>query len=69
MDAAQHLVKTDPVAVELIDRTMIGLSRDIPVFRPTMEKFVRGDPDSILLVEFAGDEPRMRRAPKRSTSS
>ena len=56
MDAAQHLVKTDPVAVELIDRTMIELSREIPIFRPTMEKFVRGEPDSVLLVEYTGEE-------------
>jgi len=56
MDAAQHLVKTDPVAVELIDRTMIELSREIPVFRPTMQKFVQGEPNSLLLVEYAGDE-------------
>jgi FAD/FMN-containing dehydrogenase/Fe-S oxidoreductase len=56
MDAAQHLVKLDPVAVELIDGTMIELSREIAAFRPTMEKFVRGTPEAILLVEFSGDE-------------
>jgi FAD/FMN-containing dehydrogenase/Fe-S oxidoreductase len=52
MDAAQHLVKLEPIAVELIDRTMIELARDIAMFRPTLESFVRGDPDAILLVEF-----------------
>jgi len=56
MDATQHLVQLDPVAVELIDRTMIELSREIPVFRPTMEKFVRGEPDALLLVEFTGED-------------
>jgi FAD/FMN-containing dehydrogenase/Fe-S oxidoreductase len=56
MDAAQHLVTLDPVAVELIDRTMIELSREIPVFRPTMDKFVQGEPDALLLVEFTGEE-------------
>jgi FAD/FMN-containing dehydrogenase/Fe-S oxidoreductase len=56
MDATQHLVKLDPVAVELIDRTMIELSREIPVFRPTMEKFVRDEPNSLLLVEFTGED-------------
>ncbi len=57
MDAAQHIVKLDPVAVELIDRTMIGLSMDIPMFRPVVEQFVRGEPDAILLVEFAEPDP------------
>ena len=56
MDAAQHLVKLAPVAVELVDRTMIELSRDIPLFRPTMDKAVQGIPDALLLVEFAGDD-------------
>ncbi len=56
MDAAQHIVKLDPVAVELIDRTMIGLSMDIPMYRPVVEQFVRGEPDAILLVEFAEED-------------
>ena len=52
MDSAQHLVKLDPTAVELIDRTMIELSREIALFRPVVDKFVRGNPDALLLVEF-----------------
>lgn len=53
MDAAQHIVKLGPVAVELVDRTMIGLSRAIPMFADTVNEFVQGEPDAILLVEFA----------------
>jgi FAD/FMN-containing dehydrogenase/Fe-S oxidoreductase len=53
MDAAQHLVKLKPIAVELVDRTMIGLARDIAIFRPTIERVVKGDPDALLVVEFA----------------
>ncbi|WP_299784183.1 FAD-binding and (Fe-S)-binding domain-containing protein [uncultured Marivita sp.] len=53
MDAAQHLVKLNPQAVELIDDTMIGLGRDIPLFRKTIEAFVQGEPAALLLVEFA----------------
>ena len=56
MDAAQHIVKLDPSAVELVDRTMIDLSREIPMFRATVDRFVRGEPDALLLVEFAGDD-------------
>jgi hypothetical protein len=44
------------VAVELVDDTMISLARDIPMFRKTIEKFVRGDPAALLLVEFAEDD-------------
>jgi FAD/FMN-containing dehydrogenase/Fe-S oxidoreductase len=57
MDATQHIVKLDPEAVELVDRTMIELARNNPVFRPVVERFVKGEPDAILLTEFAGDDP------------
>ena len=53
MDAAQHLVKLKPTQVELVDRTMLDLARDIPIFVPTLEAFVRGDPAAVLFVEFA----------------
>ncbi len=56
MDAAQHIVRLKPIAVELVDRTMIELARDIPMFRPTVEAFVRGVPDAVLLVEFAEED-------------
>src|SRR5205085_10031741 len=56
MDAAQHIVKLAPIAVELVDRTMIALARDIAMFRPTVEAFVRGQPEAVLLVEFAEDD-------------
>ena len=56
MDAAQHLVKLDPIGVELIDRTMIELARNIPIFKPTVDSFVKGEPDAVLLVEFSGEE-------------
>jgi FAD/FMN-containing dehydrogenase/Fe-S oxidoreductase len=56
MDATQHIVALGPSAVELIDHTMIGLSRDIAMYRPTVERFVKGEPAALLLVEFAGDD-------------
>ena len=56
MDAAQHLVKLNPQGVELVDATMIALARDIPMFRDTIEEFVTGKPDALLLVEFAEED-------------
>jgi FAD/FMN-containing dehydrogenase/Fe-S oxidoreductase len=56
MNAAQHLVKLKPIAVELVDRTMIELAGEIAMFRPTLKAFVKGDPAAILLVEFGEDE-------------
>jgi len=58
MDSARHLVTLGPTAVELVDDTMIGLSREIPAMRDTVNRFVRGEPAAILLVEFAEADPQ-----------
>ncbi len=56
MESAQHIVKLKPTAVELVDRTMIELARANPAFRPVIERALIGQPEAILLVEFAGEE-------------
>ena len=55
MAAAQRIVELKPIAVELIDRTMLGLAREIAMFKPTVDAFLRSDPEAILFVEFAED--------------
>lgn len=56
MNAAQHLVKLKPIAVELVDRTMIALGRDIAMFAPVISAAIKGDPDAVLVVEFAEED-------------
>ena len=56
MDATRRIVELQPSAVELIDRTMIDLARDIPTLGATIERFVDGAPEALLLVEFAGED-------------
>ena len=70
MAATRHIVALDPSAVELVDRTLMDLARDIAAFRPTVERFVQGAPDALLLVEFAGEDrgallARLRRLGER----
>ena len=55
MDSAQHIVKLDPIAVELIDSTMISLGRSIPIFSKTIDDFLVNYPEALLVVEFAED--------------
>ena len=55
MECTQQIVSLDPEAVELIDRTMIDLARENPAFESTVRQFIRGEPQSVLLVEFAGE--------------
>ncbi|MFP3920872.1 MAG: FAD-binding and (Fe-S)-binding domain-containing protein [Dichotomicrobium sp.] len=61
MEAVQHLVTLDPVAVELVDENMIRLARDIAQFRDTVNQFVRGEPEALLVVEFAEPDPEENR--------
>ena len=67
MASAQHIVELGPTAVELVDRSILDLAEAIPAFREILPRFVRGRPESLLLVEFAGDElePQMRSGPAR----
>ena len=57
MVLTRHIVELGPVAVELVDRTMIDLSRANPAFRPVIDSALVGEPQAVLLVEFAGDSP------------
>jgi FAD/FMN-containing dehydrogenase/Fe-S oxidoreductase len=65
MLATQHIVALGPIGVELIDRTMLGLARDIAMYKPTVDAFLRGDPEAILFVEFAEDDDENLRRLKR----
>ena len=56
MANTERLVALGPSAVELVDRSMIELARDIELLRPAIDEFVRGEPQALLLVEFAGDD-------------
>lgn len=60
MDSAQHIVKLGGdgtlTAVELVDRTMIELSLQNPAFAPTVRAALIGQPEALLLVEFAGED-------------
>jgi FAD/FMN-containing dehydrogenase/Fe-S oxidoreductase len=56
MAAAQHIVQLGPSAVELVDRSILDLAQALPAFRELLPRFVRGRPQALLVVEFAGDE-------------
>ena len=56
MASASAIVELGPSAVELVDRSIIELGRQIPAYRPLIDRFVRGTPDALLLVEFAGED-------------
>ena len=55
LDTVQHIVSLQPSAVELVDRTVLSLASERPAFRSSMQRFVRGTPEALLLVEFSSD--------------
>jgi Fe-S oxidoreductase/FAD/FMN-containing dehydrogenase len=56
MAATPRIVDLGPSAVELADDNLIGLARDVALYRTTIERFIDGAPGAILLVEFAGED-------------
>jgi FAD/FMN-containing dehydrogenase/Fe-S oxidoreductase len=55
METTRHIVALDPVAVELVDNNVLVLGADIPLFASTLARITRGEPNCLLLTEFAGD--------------
>ncbi len=63
MATTQYLVELAPIAVELVDRNILALGDESPVFAATLKAMTRGRPDCLLIVEFAGEalDPLLQR--------
>ena len=57
MAATPAILETEPSAVELMDRMLIGLTRSQPAYARQLA-FVQGDPAAVLAVEFYGADER-----------
>lgn len=56
IEATEDALACDPAAVELLDRTILELSRQKIQYR-SLASMVQGDPDALLFVTFTGDSP------------
>ncbi len=54
MHASDPIVGLAPHAIELSDKLLVDLARESPAYRDKLH-FVRGDPEALLIVEFAGE--------------
>ncbi len=54
MEAVPTILESKPSAVEVLDKMLLDLTRDKVEYR-RMLTFVEGDPQIVLLVEYAGD--------------
>ena len=50
LDSVQEIVKLEPSAVELVDRSVLELASQRPDFKASIDRFVRGVPGALLLV-------------------
>ncbi|HEV2780055.1 MAG TPA: FAD-linked oxidase C-terminal domain-containing protein [Actinophytocola sp.] len=66
--ATEHALACDPAAVELMDRTILDLSRKKLEYA-SLGSILHGDPDALLYVSFTGDDERELRARLRRLSS
>ncbi len=55
LDATQVILETGPSAVELLDTLTMNLCRTRPAFKALLDRFVIGDPNSVLVTEFYGE--------------
>jgi FAD/FMN-containing dehydrogenase/Fe-S oxidoreductase len=56
--ATVELLGESPSALELLDEVAIGRARKNPIYRDST-RFVRGDPKSLLLIEWSGTEEEL----------
>jgi FAD/FMN-containing dehydrogenase/Fe-S oxidoreductase len=54
-DDVPAMLSKNPSAVELIPQMLIRLARSIPAFASQID-WVQGDPEALLVIEFAGDD-------------
>jgi Fe-S oxidoreductase len=54
LESSQSILETGPYAVELTDKLILDLARENIEYSRRME-FIEGDPEAILIVEYAGD--------------
>jgi FAD/FMN-containing dehydrogenase/Fe-S oxidoreductase len=54
LKAVPHILESDPSAIEILDKMLLDLTRNRIEYRRLLT-FIEGDPESVLMVEFAGD--------------
>ncbi len=59
LEQVPWILEHNPSAVELIDHIIIRQARLHPAFRLRLERFVYGDPQAVLVVEFSGDREEL----------
>ena len=52
MELTKEMVKLKPTTVELMDKNLLDLAKDIPMYAGGIKKYIKGNPEAVLMVEF-----------------
>ena len=56
MELTKEIVKLKPTCVELMDQNLLNLAREIPMYAEGIKKYIKGNPQAVLMVEFIDAE-------------
>ena len=56
MTLTREMVKLKPTTVELMDKNLLDLAKEIPIYADGIKKYVIGDPKAVLMVEFIDND-------------
>ena len=57
MELTKEMVKLKPTTVELLDNNLINLAKEIPIYAESIKKYIMGNPEAVLMVEFIDNDP------------
>ncbi|MBN1218285.1 MAG: FAD-binding protein, partial [Anaerolineae bacterium] len=57
LEIAPFILEEKPAAIELLDRFFMRLTRSHAEYGSRLERFIQGDPQAMLMVELADDDP------------
>ena len=56
MELSKEIVKLKPTCVELMDQNLLNLAKEIPMYAGGIKKYIKGNPEAVLMVEFIDAE-------------
>ena len=62
MEITKEIVKLGPTAIELMDHNLIDLAKKIPIYADGIKKYIPGNPQAVLMVEFIAEDMSLARS-------
>ena len=69
MELTKEMVKLKPTTVELLDNNLIGLAKQIPIYAESIKKYIVGNPEAVLMVEFIDENLDLARSKLKDLES